>query len=81
MNLLSLLKSVAPTIDFENEKHLVSGGYLDSVGIVSIVVECSAEYDIEFPLEELTQDNFESYENIEKMVRTLIDAQKSSGNT
>ena len=62
--LISLLEQTVPGIDFKNDKQLVSGGKLDSIGIVSIIVMLQDEYDIELELDEMSASNFESVEDI-----------------
>ncbi len=71
--LISVLKSVNDTIDYENEKHLVTGKVLDSIDITSIIVELEDHYDIEITMEYMENENFDSVEAMLNMIEELQD--------
>lgn len=71
--LLEILKSVNPKIDYENEKALVSGKVLDSIDLTSIIVELENHYDIEITMEYMVEENFDSVESMLNMIEELQD--------
>lgn len=69
--LLSLLSSENPEIDFEASNELVDDGILDSLTIVSVIGTLSMEYDITIPYEEIVPENFNSIDAMAAMVQRL----------
>ncbi len=66
-----LLSDEFPNIDFKNEKALVDDGVLDSIMITSIIAIITMEFGITIPYAEITEDNFNSIEEISAMVERL----------
>lgn len=71
--LLEILRSVNPKIDYENETALVSGKVLDSIDLTSIIVEIENHYDIEITMEYMVEKNFDSVESMLEMIEELQD--------
>ncbi len=71
-NLIAVLERALPNVDFKNNKTLVSDGTLNSLAIVTLIVEISEAYNVEFPFEEMTAENFESFEQIKIIVDRII---------
>lgn len=71
--LLEILKGVNASVDFENEKHLVTGKVLDSIDITSMIVEIEEHFDIEFTVDYMVNENFDSIESIWDMIQELQD--------
>ena len=69
--LLDLLKSNFPSVDFEGCSTLVTGGFLDSVDIVSLVSEIEVAFDISISMEYIAPENFDSVEKIWAMIQEL----------
>lgn len=69
--LLEILKSVRPDVDFENETELIDEGILDSFDVVSIISEIDDKFDIQIRINELDPDNFNSSEAIWDLVCRL----------
>lgn len=69
--ILSILESVRPDLDFESEQRLFDDGILDSFDIVSIISELNDKYDISIRVTELLPVNFNSAEAILAMVNRL----------
>lgn len=69
--LIKVLEAALPNIDFKSSKTLVSDGILNSLAIVTLIVELSDAYNIEFPFEEMTAENFESIEQIQRVIEKL----------
>ena len=70
--LLDILKSIRPDVDFENEKTLIDDEILDSLDVISIVGEINDYYDIEINVGDMTPENFN---NISALM-ALIDSKK-----
>ncbi len=71
--LMEVLKAAAPKVDWEAEGDLIEEGILDSVDIISVVSELTAEYDIEIPAEEMEVENFCNAQAIYDMVQRLLE--------
>lgn len=67
---IEILKKVNPRI-VENMDDIVSGGILDSIELVEIVSEIEEVFEIEIPIEDITPENFNSVEAIQKMIEKL----------
>lgn len=69
--LLAVLKRALPKVDWNTDKMLVDDGVIDSIDVVSVISEITAEYDIEIPSEEMEPENFNSVEAIYDMIQRL----------
>ncbi len=66
--LIGILQSVCPGVDFETEKDLVEDGILTSLDIVMIVSELMSAYDVQIDVDDLVPENFASAETICELV-------------
>lgn len=71
--LIKILESVKPDIDYMTEKHLIDEELIDSLDIVTIVAKINDEYDIEFPVNEIVPENFNSAESLYAAITRLQD--------
>lgn len=62
--LMEILVSIRPDVDFENETAMMTDGILDSFDIVSIVGEINDTFHVDIFADELVPENFDSVENI-----------------
>ena len=69
--ILELLESAVPSIDFSYDR-LVDDGLLDSLTVVQIIGELSMEYDIDFAIEDLVPENFNSLDGIVSLVERKL---------
>ena len=69
--LLGILKSIRPDVDFENETALIDDGILDSFDVVSIISEIDNVFGVQIRITELDPENFNSAEAIWKLVQQL----------
>lgn len=69
--LLQLLSTENPEIDFTASDELVDDGILDSLTIVSLIGTLSMEYGIDIPYEEIVPENFNSIDAMAAMVERL----------
>ena len=68
-NIITLLSEALPAVDFESD-FLFSE--LDSLGIVTILVILSKEYNISLDATDVTPRNFRSIDTIVKMVESNL---------
>ena len=69
--LLELLSEALPNVDWETEEALVDDGILESMDIVTVISELTAEYDIKISTNEMKAENFNSLKAIYEMIQTL----------
>lgn len=63
--LVGVKETIAPHLD---ESSLVSDGILDSLDIMNLVMELEDKFDIEIDPEDVMSDNFESVDEIIKLI-------------
>ncbi len=68
---IEILESVKPGVDYKNEKALVDNGILESFDIITIISKLNDEFDIEFSVNEVIPENFNSAEALYKTVCKL----------
>lgn len=69
--LLEILETCCPDVDFEHETALIDDGILTSLDIVMIIGELNDAYDISITVDELEPENFNSAEAILALVERL----------
>ena len=69
--LIGILCDCCPDVDFENESGLIDNGLLDSLDIVTLVMELNEAYGIEIGIDEVLPENFNSVEAIYSLVNRL----------
>ncbi len=70
-NLLNILKSIKPEVDFEHENALIDDGILDSFDVVSIVAEISDVFNVDISLADIEPENFNSVSSIYALIEEL----------
>ena len=68
---LQILKEVKPTMDLENVTDIIDGGYLDSLGIMTLITELCDRYDFDMDIDLITPDNFNSVDAIVALVERI----------
>ena len=71
--LLDLLETTCPKIDFENEDALIDDGLLDSYAVLSIIAAISEKYDVEFDADDVLPETLNNLDCICTLVQTLLD--------
>ena len=71
--LIKILESVKPGVDYKAETCLIDEEILDSLDIVTIVAKINQEFDIEFPVNEIIPENFNSAEALYTAITRLQD--------
>lgn len=57
----------------ENTKNLVSDGLIDSLDIMNLINEIEIFYKQELDFDYINEENFESFESIEEMLKKAFD--------
>lgn len=68
---LAILKSVRPDVDFVNETMLIDSSILDSFDVIEIVTELNEHFDIDITADELEPESFNSWGAITALVEAL----------
>ena len=71
--LLEILNEVKPGVDFENDTDLIGHGVLDSITMVTLVMELNDAFDIEITPVEIVPENFKTVQTIYDMIQRLSD--------
>lgn len=71
--LLEILNEVKPGVDFENDTDLIGHGVLDSITMVTLVMELNDAFDIEITPVDIVPDNFKTVQTIYDMIQRLSD--------
>ncbi len=71
--LLQILEDIHPEVDFETCGALVDDKILDSLDIIAIISEVSAEFDVAIPAEEIVPENFNSAQALYALIERLED--------
>ena len=69
--LLEILHEINPAAEFKGRTDLVDSGDLDSMSIVMLVSELNDEFGITIRVTDITPENFNSTENIMKLIHRL----------
>ncbi len=69
--LMKILKDLRPEVDFEKEDKLIDNGIIDSFDLVALVGEINEVFGVEVEFEDMEPENFNSAENIYKMICRL----------
>ena len=71
--LLEILNEVKPGVDFENDTDLIGHGVLDSISMVTLVMELNDAFDIEITPVDIVPENFKTVQTIYDMIQRLSD--------
>ena len=55
-----------------HEDALISTGYLDSMTMVSLIIELQTEFGVQFEVSDMSVENFESVRAISKLVQSRL---------
>lgn len=69
--LLEILKSLKPGVDFEGNKTLVDSQVIDSLDIITFISEITENFDVDIPYDEITPENFNSVEAMWALIERL----------
>ena len=71
--LWEILNEVKPGVDFENDTDLIGHGVLDSITMVTLVMELNDAFDIEITPVDIVPENFKTVQTIYDMIQRLSD--------
>lgn len=71
--LLEILNEVKQGVDFENDTDLIGHGVLDSITMVTLVMELNDAFDIEITPVDIVPENFKTVQTIYDMIQRLSD--------
>jgi D-alanine--poly(phosphoribitol) ligase subunit 2 len=70
--LLIILKNIREDIDFESEQGLLTNDILDSFDTVALISDLCDCYQIQITLDMLNEENFDSVDRIERMIKECL---------
>ena len=71
--LIEILNDIDDSIDYENETDLIGHGVLDSITMVTLVLQLSDEFDVDITPVDITPENFKTVQTIYDMIKRLED--------
>ena len=71
--LIQILESINPDVDYRKETNLIDGKILDSFDIITIISEINEEFDIAIPAEEIIPENFNSAQKLYELIQRFED--------
>ena len=71
--LLEILRSLKPEIDFDENTKLAENRIFDSLGMISLVAELSDQFDVEIGAMDIVPENFESVKTVWELIERLQD--------
>lgn len=66
--LIEILNEINDEVDYTTEKELITGGILTSLDLLAIISAIEDEYKVEISAMDIIPDNFESIEDIWKLI-------------
>lgn len=69
--IIQILETIKPGVDYKEETALIDDGLLDSLNIVSLVLELNEEYGISISIVDLEPENFNSVIAIGELIERL----------
>lgn len=69
--LIEILSSVRPDVDFEKEDALIDDEILSSFDIIAMVSEINVQYGIEILVDDLLPENFNSVDAILQLIERM----------
>lgn len=70
---IEILESLKPGVDYESATDLVDGRILDSLTILALVPELEDAFDVTIPAVEIVPANFNSAQAINALVERLVE--------
>ncbi len=69
--IVEILQSIRPGVDYETQTALVDSRILDSLSIIALISELSFAFSIEIDVMDLTPQNLNSVDSIVQLVSSL----------
>ncbi len=71
--LLEILKSLHPEVNYETCNTLIDDNIIDSFDIVTLIAEINDEFDVAIPADEIVPENFNSAKALWQLIERLLD--------
>jgi D-alanine--poly(phosphoribitol) ligase subunit 2 len=71
--LIEILKSLHPEIDYDTCRTLIDDNIIDSFDIVTLISEINDEFDVAIPADEIIPENFNSAKSLYHLIERLVD--------
>ncbi len=71
--LLEILKSLHPEINYKTCNTLIDDNIIDSFDIVTLIAEINDEFDVAIPADEIVPENFNSAKALWQLIERLLD--------
>lgn len=71
--IIEILKTIRPDIDYGIDRNLVSDGIFDSFDMVLLLAALSERYSIEIDSDDITEQNFDNVEEMANLVKKYVD--------
>ena len=69
--LMEILKSLHPEVEFDTEEHLIDDKILNSMDIVRLVTELTDRFDIRIKAKDIIPENFNSVAAISALIERM----------
>ena len=69
--IIEILNNLHDDIDWKNERELIDRGLIDSFDIIALINDLNDAFDVEIELEHLEPDNFNSVEDMARLLKSL----------
>jgi acyl carrier protein len=69
---LELLREIDSNVDFSSSDDFLADGYIDSLGVMSLLEMLESEFDIDINGEDITPGNFRNLETINIMIEKYL---------
>ena len=66
--LIKILESIHPDVDYMTNDRLIDDKVLDSFDIITLISEINEEFDVAIPAEEIIPDNFNSAKKLYELI-------------
>ena len=70
-DLMNVLSSIRPDVNFNEQSDLMDSGILDSLDIVALLAEIEEQMGVAVPFDELTPENFNDAQSIYALIERL----------
>lgn len=71
--IIKIMNEVRPGFDYTNDTDLVGHGLLDSITMMTLVLQLGDAYDIDITPADITPQNFRTVQTIYDMVQKLLE--------
>lgn len=69
--LIQILESIHPDVDFWTNERLIADKILDSFDIVTLIAEINDTFDVAIPAEEIIPENFNSARKLYELIERI----------